>query len=147
MMNNGGSIDVERSQKWMTPIKALILLVTIPFIALNVWAYLPYRVQSVSHFFAIPFQELADVIPTHRFVAVIGTDLMLGWALTSILVVMTERSMGHSWWRVLLWVLPLNFLGNVILALYLLLYLERFRDRLLPPDRTDAAHVDHMKAM
>lgn len=131
----------------MTPIKALILLGTIPFIALNVWAYLPYRIQSVSHFIAIPFQELADVIPTHRFVAVIGTDLMLGWALTSILVVMTERSMGHSWWRVLLWVVPLNFLGNAVLSLYLLLYLERFRDRLLSPDRTDAAHVDHMRAM
>lgn len=147
MINNIEGIDMERSKKWMTPIKVLILLVTIPFICLNVWAYLPYRIESIQHFAAIPFQELADVIPTHRFVAVIGTDLMLGWALTSILVVMTERSMGHSWWRVLLWVVPLNILGNAVLSLYLLLYLERFRDRLLPRDQTDEDYVGRTRAM
>ena len=125
-----------RSERLMIVLKIAIVAVSLPFIWLNVWAYLPYNLQGVSHFFAIPFDELADVAPSHRFVAVIGTDLMFGWALASILVAMMERSMGHSWLRVLVWIIPLNFIGNIILALYFLLYLEQFRDRILGGPRS-----------
>ncbi|WP_419825999.1 hypothetical protein [Sphingomonas sp.] len=122
-----------RSSMWITALKVAIVAVALPFIWLNVWAYLPYHVQGVGNFFAIPFNELGDIAWSHRFVMVIGTDLMFGWALTSIIIAMMERSMGHSWLRVLLWIVPLNFIGNIVWALYLLLYLQSFRNRILTP--------------
>ena len=75
--------DGRSSGSVITIIKIVIVAVAIPFIILNVWAYLPYQVHSVGEFFNIPFVELGQVAPTHRFVTVIGTDLMFGWALTS----------------------------------------------------------------
>ena len=128
-----------RSDTWITVLKIAIVAVAIPFIWLNVWAYLPYNVHGVGHFFKIPFDELGDVAWSHRFVMVIGTDLMLGWALTSIIIAMMERSMGHSWLRVFLWIIPLNFIGNIIWALYLLLYLKDFRQRILLGSRASTS--------
>ena len=133
---------MKQSSQIIGLIKIAIVLVSIPFIALNVWAYLPYQVNGVGEFFKIPFIELGDALRGHRFVAVIGTDLMFGWALTSIIVVMMERSMGHSWLRVLLWIIPLNFIGNIIWALYLLLYLRRFHTRLMAVDQTTPVGED-----
>ncbi len=123
---------MNRSLDWIDVAKVLIVLVTVPFLWLNVWAYLPYHIESVRHFFAIPFDEIADVMFSHRFVTVVSTDLMLGWALTSIIIAMFERRMGRSWGRVLLWIVPYNLgIGNALFSLYLLLYLRPMRDQLM----------------
>jgi hypothetical protein len=63
------------------------------------------------------------------------SDLYVGFALTAILMMLSERSFVAG----LLWALPLFVLGNIWTAVWLVLRLPRLAERLTRPDWPSAA--------
>jgi len=107
-------------------IKGFIIVAGLVFLGLNIWAFAQTPPHDPGDILRLPMEALSRIIPAHRWATVITADLVLGWCLSSLLIVFTER----NWFSALVWIVMLFWIGNFVLAIYWLFRLEHIRRRL-----------------
>ena len=116
----------------MQPSKAIVARIlaaalALGFFVLNIWAFSGAPFHGPGDILTVPTQALGQIIPSHRWATVILADLMLGWVLSSILIIYTERRLAVA----LLWIFFVFGIGNFVTALYFIVRLPRIKAALI----------------
>lgn len=101
--------------------KLVIAALLLAFVLINAWAYSTTPITTASDLLAGPLRALADVIPSNRWVTVIASDLILGWALAAIGIWHLESRR----WSALMWIVGVFCIGNLVTSVYLLVRYDR----------------------
>lgn len=102
-------------------VKVGVLCLATAFVAVNAYAFAATPINSPLDFLRGPIAALSEDIPSHRWVTVILSDLILGWCLTALAIWHLELRRRTA----VLWILGVFGIGNLVTALYVLRNYDR----------------------
>jgi hypothetical protein len=102
-------------------VKVGVLCLAAAFVAVTIYGYMATPLDSPMDLLRGPIAALREDIPSHRWVAVIVSDLIMGFCLTALAIWHLEDRRRTA----LLWIVGVFGIGNLVTALYVLWNYDR----------------------